>query len=392
MSIPKQSKELRNMMENLFYEEKVGISWVTKFENNFSKKFDSRYSIAVNSGTSGLHAALLAGGIGKGDEVIQPAITVIMDSYVTLHVGAKPVFVDVDKDTWNMDPLKIEELITENTKAIITVSIYGLPVNITKIMDIAKKYNLLVIDDSAETFLSRYEGKLYSNKADLTVYSFERSKHMTSGSEGGMVTTNNEKLAQRVRQFAGIGYRGLKASAGRTSLASEVYQDPNYERFDEIGFNYRMNAVTAAFGNAQLEILDNLVEKRKKIGGLFLEAIKGCKWMTPQKVDKSITHTYFTFGVVYEGEKHKGIKWKDFYNQYLEKGGDGFYACWKNPYLEPSLKNKKFGTQKWDIGLCKNAEILQKKIMAFKTNYKDINLAKRKISILSDLIDQIGRE
>ena len=103
-----------------------------------------------------------------------------MDSYVTLHVGAKPVFVDVDKDTWNMDPLKIEELITENTKAIITVSIYGLPVNITKIMDIAKKYNLLVIDDSAETFLSEYEGKLYSNKADLTVYSFERSKHMTS--------------------------------------------------------------------------------------------------------------------------------------------------------------------------------------------------------------------
>ena len=79
-------------------------------------------------------------------------------------------------------------------------------------------------------------------------------------------------------------------------------------------------------------------------------------------------------------------------NGNLQKGGDGFYACWKNPYLEPSLKNKKFGTQKWDIGLCKNAEILQKKIMAFKTNYKDINLAKRKISILSDLIDQIGRE
>ena len=126
-------------MDNLFNIEKNDVSWVNKFERSFSKKFNSKYSIAVNSGTSGLHAALLAAGVGQGDEVIQPAITVIMDAYSTLFVGAKPVFVDVDKSTWNIDPQKIEEAITGKTKAIITVSLYGLPAKMDEILKIARK-------------------------------------------------------------------------------------------------------------------------------------------------------------------------------------------------------------------------------------------------------------
>ncbi len=378
-------------MKNILENDKKDISWVNKFEKNFKDKLNSKYAIAVNSGTSGLHAALLAAGVGEGDEVLQPSITVVMDSYVTLHVGAKPVFVDVDRETWNIDLDKLENAITAKTKAIITVSLYGLPLQMDKLMKLARKHNLIVIDDSAETFLAEYNGSLYSNLADITVYSFERTKHMTSGSEGGMVTTNNSYLAEKVRKFAGIGYKGLVADAGRTSLSSEVYQDPNYERFDTIGFNYRMNAITAACGIAQLDVLEELVKLRQKIGLAFLSAIKDCSWMIPQKVSPNLTHTYFTFGIVYEGEEKRNIKWKEFYNMYKERDGDGFYACWKNPYLEPSLKNKNFGTQSWNEGLCPNAEELQKKIMAFKTNYKDYEKAKYKINILSDLIDDIGR-
>tara|TARA_B100001989_G_C24550713_1_gene474387 strand:+ start:1171 stop:2346 length:1176 start_codon:yes stop_codon:yes gene_type:complete len=382
---------LRELMKNILENDKKDISWVNKFEKNFKDKLNSKYAIAVNSGTSGLHAALLAAGVGEGDEVLQPSITVVMDSYVTLHVGAKPVFVDVDRETWNIDLDKLENAITAKTKAIITVSLYGLPLQMDKLMKLARKHNLIVIDDSAETFLAEYNGSLYSNLADITVYSFERTKHMTSGSEGGMVTTNNSYLAEKVRKFAGIGYKGLVADAGRTSLSSEVYQDPNYERFDTIGFNYRMNAITAACGIAQLDVLEELVKLRQKIGLAFLSAIKDCSWMIPQKVSPNLTHTYFTFGIVYEGEEKRNIKWKEFYNMYKERDGDGFYACWKNPYLEPSLKNKNFGTQSWNEGLCPNAEELQKKIMAFKTNYKDYEKAKYKINILSDLIDDIGR-
>lgn len=378
-------------MSSILLEEKSDISWVTRFENGFCEKFQSKYSIAVNSGTSGLHAALLAAGVKDGDEVIQPSITVIMDSYVTIHVGAKPVFVDVDSDTWNMDIDKLEESITSKTKAIITVSLYGLPLQMDKIMRIAKKYNLLVIDDSAETFLSQFNNSLYTNLADITVYSFERTKHMTSGSEGGMVTTNNEELAEKIRKYAGIGYKGLSADAGRTSLNSDIYQNPNYERFDTIGFNYRMNSVTAAFGLAQLDILEELVDLRKNIGKRFLSAVKNCSWMIPQKVPENLTHTYFTFGVLYDGFNQKGIKWEKFYQMYKNNGGDGFYACWKNPYLEPSLKNKSYGNQIWKEGLCPKAEDFQKRIMAFKTNYKDFNTADYKISILENLIDEIGR-
>ena len=198
------------------------ISWIQKFEESFAKKFGVKYAIAVNTATSGLHAALYAAGVKKGDEVIQPSKTVVMDAYVTIHLGANPVFADIDPKSWNISLKEIEKKITPKTKAIIVVSLYGLPVDMDPIMELAKKKNLVVIDDSAETMVSKYKGKFAGTHADIGVYSFEKTKHMTSGSEGGMIVTNNEKLATLVRKFAGIGYKGLTASAGRTSLASEV--------------------------------------------------------------------------------------------------------------------------------------------------------------------------
>ena len=224
-----------------------------------------------------------------------------MDSYATLYLGATPVYVDINPDTWNIDAEQIEKSITEKTKAIIVVSLYGLPVDIDPIMELARKHNLVVIDDSAETVLSDYKGKISGTCADIGVYSFEKTKHLTSGSEGGMVVTNSEIYAERIRKFAGIGYKNLTATAGRTSLASSVFQDPNYERFDSIGYNYRMNVITAACGLAQFEIIDELIDRRKKIGSMFLEAISDCSWLIPQKFPDYCEHSYYTFSVLYNG-------------------------------------------------------------------------------------------
>ena len=371
--------------------ESKAFPWVQRFEEEFAAKVGAKYAIAVNSGTSGLHAALFAAGVSAGNEVIQPSITVVMDAYVTIHLGAVPVFVDIDPSTWNIDVQKIEEKITKATKAIIVVSLYGLPVDIDPIMAIAKKHNLIVIDDSAETLMSRYKGNVAGTHAHIGVYSFEKSKHITSGSEGGMIVTSDEKLAVRARKFAGIGYKGLTAAAGRTSLASSVYQDPDYERFDTIGLNYRMNAVTAAVGLGQFERVDSLVERRKAVGRMFLDAVSGCEWIKTQQVPTHSDHGYFTFGLLYRGAEKKGLSWKEFYNKYKELGGDGFYACWKNPYLEPSLRGKKVGDQIFEKGLCPIAEDYQTKIMAFKTNYRDLGEARHKTNLLSALIDEIGR-
>jgi len=393
--IPSDSKfglpELHYAMQALMENEDSTISWVNELEDQFANRMGVKYAIACNSGTSGLHAALYAANIFEGCEVIQPALTVVMDAYATIYLGGVPVFTDINSETWNIDIHEIEKKITDKTKAIIVVSLYGLPVDINPIMDLAKKHGIIVIDDSAQSVLSYYNGKIAGTLADMGVFSFENSKHMTAGSEGGMIITNNSEFAKKARKFAGIGYKNLTATAGRTSLASSVFQNPEYERFDTIGFNYRMNRISAAVALGQLERIDVLTMRRKIIGEMFLTAIECCDWLKPQFIPVNCSHSYFTFGVLYSGDIYRGINWKDFYHRYKSLGGDGFYACWKNPYLEPSLKGKIFGGVTLINGLCPIAEKYQKKLMLFKTNYRNMDVAERKINILSKMIDDIGR-
>ena len=366
-------------------------SWPQRLEEKFSEVIGSKYAVACNSGTSGLHMALFAAGIGPGDEVISPALTVVMDSYAIIHLGGTPVFADVNFDTFNIDPKDVESKITSRTKAILVVSLEGLPVDLDPFMKIAKKYNLTVIEDSAQTLLGKYKGEFAGTIGHIGVYSFESKKHMTCGSEGGMLVTNDANFAMRARKFGGIGYKHMTAKAGRTHLAMATVQDPAYERFDTIGLNYRMNEISAAIGLAQLERIDELVADRCEVASLFREAIINCEWMVAQSVPDGFVNSYYTFAIKYFGEENRGVSWKNFYKRYLQKGGDGFYGACMIPYLEPALRGKSFNGAKLGRGHCPRAEDLQNRIMQFKTNYRDLNVAKQKVAILSELIDEIGR-
>ena len=377
------------------------IPWTLKLEKAFTSRFGIRYAIAHNSGTSALHSCLAAAGVGPGDEVISPALTVIMDTLVTLHQNAIPVYADVDPDTFNIDPADIERKITSRTKAIIAVSLYGLPADIDPIMEIARKHNIIVIEDNAQCVLGMYKGRIAGTIGHMGCFSMERTKHLGIG-EGGMVVTNDEALAQRVRKFGGIGYKNLRAEEGRMQSVPSTFQDPAYKRHDAFGWNYRLPEICAAVGLAQVERIDELVQRRQAVAGMFAEAVAGCDWMIPQKTPDGLVNSCYTFAVRYEGEQAIGVPWKKFYETYIEQGGDGFYSAWSVPYLEPVMTQPVFygrgcplecplyeGKAVYREGLCPNAEALQPKLMQFKANYRDMELAERKAKALRKTIKML---
>ena len=374
------------------------IPWTLRLEEAFTQRFGVRYAIAHNSGTSALHSCLAAAGVGPGDEVISPALTVIMDALVTLHQNAVPVFADIDPDTFNIDPNDIRRKITKRTKVIIPVSLYGLPADMDPIMEIAKEHNLTIIEDSAQCVLGMYKGRIAGTIGHMGCFSFEARKHLSIG-EGGMVVTNDERLAERVRKCGGIGYKNLTAEQGRMQTVPSTFQDPDYKRHDFFGWNYRMPEICAAVGLAQVERVDELVQRRQAIARLFDEAIKGCDWMIPQKTPEGVVNSYYTYAVKFEGEKALGVSWKKFYETYIQLGGDGFYSAWSVPYLEPVITHMEFYGRGcplrcplyereivYEKGLCPNAEAIQPKLMQFKTNYRDMELAKRKAEALRKTI------
>ena len=388
-TIPSDSKfsypEINNAIEALL-NHNSGYPWVNEFEKKFASKMGVNYAVACNSGTSGLHAALYAVGIKKGDEVIVPALTVIMDAYAVIHHGGVPVFADVDEKTHLITVEEIEKKITPKTKAIITVAWDGISCDMDPIMALAKKKNLKVIDDCARSMLSTYKNRLVGTIADISVFSFESKKHLSAGGEGGMIVSNDELLATNARKFAGIGYKHMTADAGRTHLAIDTVQDPKYKRFDTIGVNYRMNDITAAVATGQLERIEEIVSKRKTVGEMFLDLTSGYDWFIPQAIPKNCTHSYYTFSVDYRGFDNFGLSWKEFYNSYKDMGGDGFYSIVAIPYNEPALAGKTFGPTKCIPGLCPVSEGLQERVMCFKTNYRDLEEAEKKINILVKLL------
>jgi len=377
----------------------TGGSWNKRLETMFAEKFGVEYAVAHNSGTSALHSCLAAAGIGPGDEVVSPALTVIMNTFATLYQNAVPVYADIDPETFNIDPEDLERKITPKTKAIFTVSLYGLTPDMGRIMQIAQKYNLIVIEDNAQCFLGYFKGRLAGSIGHMSIFSFENSKHISVG-EGGIVITNDENLAQRIRKFAGIGYKNLMAEEGRVKLNEEIFQDPDYKRHDTLGFNYRMPEICAAIATGQLENLDEIVEKRQKVAEYYQQAIGDCDWLIPQKVPEGYVHSYWAYTVKYEDQNTIGVSWKEFYHTFKEMGGDGFYAAWSIPYLEPVIADGNLqakgspyaGPQfNYQQGLCPAAEAIQPKLMQFKTSYRDLKLAETKAHALRKTIQMFEK-
>lgn len=220
--------------------------YVTEFENQFAEYCGCKYGIAVCNGTIALHLALIGLGIGKGDEVIVPTFTMIASAFAVCYTGAKPVFVDADKDTWNIDVKKIEEKITSKTKAIMPVHIFGKMCDMNAIHALAKKYNLYVLEDAAEAHGASYHGVKAGASSDIAAFSFFANKNITTG-EGGMVVTNNKEFYDRARYFKNVCF---------------PLDGPRNYQHEDIGYNYRMSNVVAAIGLAQVEKADDYKEMR----------------------------------------------------------------------------------------------------------------------------------
>jgi perosamine synthetase len=363
-------------------------AWNKILEAKFAVKFGVNYAIGVNSGTSALHCALYAVGVRAGDEVIVPPLTFGAPAFAALFLGAVPVFADINPDTFNIDPIDIERKITEKTKAIIPVSLYGLPSDIFSIMEIAEDHNIKVVEDDAECVVGKYNGKLAGSIADMSIFSFQRSKHITCET-GGMIITNSEELAEKARKFSILGYQTLRATSGQQVVTMEQVQRPDFMRHELVAPNYRLPEVCAAMMVAQLESVEMFVKRRQEIAKLYASAIEGCDWLIPQATPDGFVNSYWTYAIRLDTEK-TDVTWDEFRKAYLEAGGEPYYAAWVLTYLEPALKGKVFPENKIEYGkgLCPVAEKIQPQLKQLKTNFESLEYAKLQAEILKETVEK----
>lgn len=244
---------------------------VNAFEKEFASKHDVKHAFAVTSCTTGLHMALVALGVGPGDEVIVPAFTWVATANAALYCGATPVFVDIDPITFNMDPNQLKKSITKKTKAIIPVHLFGLNADIDAIRAILSE-NIFIIEDAACAAGGKYKGRATGSLGDVGVFSFHPRKSITTG-EGGMVTTNNSELAERLEMLRNHG----------ASISEEVrHKGPKpylLPEFNLVGYNYRMTDLQGAIGRVQLRKLNNFIEERAKWAAWYREQLSKIDWL-----------------------------------------------------------------------------------------------------------------
>jgi perosamine synthetase len=386
----REAAYVRLVLENQF-RNSTSAGMTKRLEEAFAEKFRCKYAITFANGTATMHAALAAAGVGPGDEVIVPPLTMASTAFSVLHSGALPVFADVHPDTWTLAPDAVAQRITPRTKAIIPVSIYGITADMDPLMELAKKHNLFVLEDDAECFLGTYKGKIAGSIAHASSFSFQSSKHISCG-EGGMITTDDEELATKIRRMSSLGYAAVSGGAGKSKITREVIQDPAYLRHSSIGWNYRLSEICAAVLLGQVERLEELVQTRLDSALALSEAVNGCDWLIPQAVPTGYVHSYWTF--VCRLKDGLPFSWYDFRRKYLELGGDGYYGAWALNYLEPAFRGQRFAdyqTQIFDQGLCPVAERLQPRLLQFKTNYFTVERRQKAAAALRGTIDYFSR-
>ncbi|EKD69455.1 MAG: hypothetical protein ACD_47C00114G0003 [uncultured bacterium] len=274
--------------EKKYLSECIDTGWISsegpfvkKFEENFSRRMNRKHGIAVSNGSAALEAACAAVGLKEGDEVILPAFTIISCAAAIVRSGAVPVLVDSDPITWNMDAGKIEEKITGKTRAIMAVHIYGLPVDMKPVLEIADRYGLKIIEDAAEAHGQTYFGKPCGSFGIISCFSFYPNKLVTTG-EGGMILTDDDEIAHKCR-----------------SLRNLCFQPQRRFVHEELGWNFRMTNIQAALGLAQLERFDEFVVRKRKMGELYTRLLKEClNIQLPLAQTKYSDNIYWVYGLV----------------------------------------------------------------------------------------------
>lgn len=352
---------------------------VAAFEREFAAYVGAKYAIALCNGTATLHTALVALGVKPGDRVAVPPLTMSATTIAVLHAGAVPVFCDVNEMTWVMGPT-VE-------RYSIGVSLYGL--HYPSVWQVVGP----VIDDAAQT-LRKHSG------AAFTSYSFQASKILALG-EGGMLVTNDEALATRAREFSSLGYR-MRADQPRIDPA--VLKSPTYKRHHSLGWNYRMNDLTAAEGLRQLQPwhtsppyahgVEFLLEERRAAAALYRDAIAGCEWLTTQYVPEGWTHDYWCYAVACDTPKR--ALWLQ--DAVVRHGGERPYGAWRLTYHEPAFRylqrerdrnaipfiERIAGCEVTIGGICPVAEFLQPRLLQLQTN--DLASAERNATALRNAI------
>lgn len=334
--------------------------YIGLFEKKFAEYIGIKHAVTCSNGTVALHIALLSLGIGPGDEVITPAFTFVSTVNAIKYAGADPIFADSEPDTWNIDPLKIENLITSQTKAIIAVPLYGHPCDMDRIVQVAAKYNLFVIEDAAEALGARYNDKMCGSLAHVSTFSFYGNKTITTG-EGGMVVTNDSRLDEKIRILKGQG------------------MDPEKRYwFSVIGYNYRMTNIQAAIGLAQLENVDKFIEKRRNIARWYSEQLMGIdNILLPAEKDYAF-HSYWMYSILIEAQFGKS---RDNVIQHLAGLGIETRPFFYPMHIMPVYKHD-------SLSHLKTAETIAAKGINLPTYY---DLTLDDIQIICDILKSMGQ-
>ena len=294
------NEPLLNGNEKNYLNECIDTGWISS-EGPFIKKFEQgmadyvgrHYAVSVTNGTAALEMAIVALGIGLGDEVIMPSFTIISCAQAVVKAGATPVLIDCEYDSFNMCVEAIEAKITAQTKAIMIVHIYGLPVDMHPILALAKKYNLKIIEDAAEMHGQTYNNKKCGSFGDISIFSFYPNKHITTG-EGGMVLMDDKFLHEKCKSLRNLGF-----------------SPDGSKRFihEELGWNLRMTNIQAALGVAQLERIDEFVEKKRWIGEMYQDLLQDINTINvPIKRTSFAENIYWVFAITLKDEYPKTIQ------------------------------------------------------------------------------------
>lgn len=310
---------------------------IERFEKAIAKKVGAKHSVAFNSGTAALHAAYFAAGIGKGDEVIVPAITFAATANAALYLGAKPVFADVDSRTGNLDAKDAERKITKKTKALVPVDYAGRPADIAAFRVLAKKHRLVLIEDGAQSLGASYRDKPVGSQADMTMFSFHPVKSITTG-EGGVIVTDDERYYRLLKLFRNHGIT-------RDSYFVKESEGPWHQEMHALGENYRITDIQAALGESQLKRLGSFITKRRAAARRYPALLKGTPVGLPPPDTKTIKSAWHLYPVQVPADKRKAVF------EAMRAAGIGvqvhYLPVYRHPYYQ-ALGYKK--------GLCPHAE------------------------------------